>query len=91
MRTQSPDTSPEAEQVQIELLRNMTVAQRMSRLRSLTRTTIQLSRRAIRRAHPDLNEDGVSVMFVELHYGHDLAECYRVALARRRTKSAKSR
>ena len=83
MRTQSPDTSPEAERVQIELLRNMTIAQRMSRVRSLTRTTIQLSRRAIHRAYPDLDEDGVSIVFVELHYGHDLAEHYRVALAGR--------
>jgi hypothetical protein len=55
MRTQSPDTSPEAEGVQIELLRNMTIAQRMSRVRSLTRTTIQLSRRAIHRAYPDMD------------------------------------
>lgn len=91
MRTQSPDTSPEAERVQIELVRNMTVAQRMSRVRSLKRTTIQLSRRAVRRVHPNLDEDGVSAMFVELHYGHDRAERYRVALTRRRAESAKSR
>ena len=45
MRTQSPDTSPEAERGQIELLRNMSMAQRMSRVRSLT----EIARRTLRR------------------------------------------
>lgn len=35
MKTQSPDTSPEAERIQIELLRNATGAQRFALVRSL--------------------------------------------------------
>lgn len=84
MRTQSPDTSPEAERVQIELVRKLSVAQRVALTRSLTRTVIQLSRRAIRNAHPHMDEDALRVKFVELNYGPELAEQFRAALARRR-------
>ncbi len=68
------DTHPEAEKVQIELLRRMTVAQRLERMRSLTTMTVNLSRRAIARAHPELTAGEVNLMWVELHYGKALAD-----------------
>ncbi len=50
------DTNPKAEEFQISLIRRASVAERLSRTRSLSRTVIQLSRRAIARANPGLSE-----------------------------------
>ena len=77
MISQSPDTTPEAEKVQIELIRESSVSKRISRVRSLSQTAIYLSRRAIQRANPSLTEREVNLLFVELHYGKDLAERLR--------------
>ncbi len=84
MRTQSRDTHPEVERVQIELLRKAGVARRFSLARSLSQTVIQLSRRAIRESHPDASEEELALIFVELNYGKELAERLRADLARRR-------
>ena len=77
MICQSPDTTPQAERVQIELIRQSSVAKRISMVRSLSQTAMYLSRRAIQRANPSLNEREVDLLFVELHYGKDLAERLR--------------
>lgn len=76
------DTSPEAEQVQAELLRNASTARRFQLAQSLSRMTIQLSRRALRRAHPDATEREIDLAFVELHYGHALASQVKAYLER---------
>jgi hypothetical protein len=88
MKTQSPDTSPEAERVQIALLRQASPARRFGLARSLTRSTIMLSRRAIARAHPQFSEEELALTFVELHYGRDLSERLRHALAERHNGTA---
>jgi hypothetical protein len=77
MISQSPDTAPEAEKVQIELIRQSSMAERISMVRSLSQTAIYLSRRAIQRANPSLSEREVNLLFVELHYGKDLAKRLR--------------
>jgi len=84
MICQSLDTDPRAEKVQIELIRRLSVAQRISMVRSLSRTTTYLSRRAIRRANPSLSEREVNLLFVELHYGKDLAQRLRSYMERAR-------
>ena len=84
MRTQSEDTCPQAERVQIELLRNASVARRAAIAFSLTQTVVELARQAIRRRHPGLSEQEVMLRFVALHYGPDLAEKLRADLDRRR-------
>ena len=84
MRTQSEDTSLQAERVQIELLRNASVARRAATAFSLTQTVVELARQAIRRRHPELSEQEVLLRFVALHYGPDLAEKLRADLDRRR-------
>ena len=71
------DTHPDAEQVQISLLRKASAAERISRMCSLSETVIQLSRRAIRRANPELNEQELNLHFVEYCYGKDLSDCVR--------------
>ena len=45
------DTSPQAEKVQLDLLRRMSVAQRLNRMREWTRTLVHLSRNGLARAH----------------------------------------
>ncbi len=73
----SADTSPAAARVQIELLRRASVAQRAALARSLSRTTLQLARRAVERANPDADAQEVAVRFVAICYGRELAESLR--------------
>ena len=83
MATRLSDTHPNAAEVQISLLRRATVAQRLSRMRSLSRTVIMLSRRAIARANPELSEREVNLLWVAHHYGSELAERLREYLNRK--------
>jgi hypothetical protein len=71
------DTSPEAEKVQVQLLRKLTAAQRFAKVRALTTRTVRLSKRAIARANPDLSPEELRLRFIELHYGKPLAERVR--------------
>ena len=80
MISQSPDTAPQAEKVQIELIRKSSVSERVSKVRSLSQTVMYLSRRAIQRANPLLSKREVDLAFVANHYGENLAECLRLYL-----------
>jgi hypothetical protein len=73
MKTQSIDTHIEAEQFQVSLLRQKSIADKFYQIRSLSKSTIQLSKRAIFRANKGLNEQQVNLLFINLHYGPDLA------------------
>ena len=84
MRTQSMDTSPEAERVQIELIRKASPAKLFGLTNSLSRTMIQASRNTIRRLHPEASEEELALTFVELYYGKELANRVRVDLERRK-------
>ena len=78
MISQSPDTAPQVEKVQIELIRKASISRRISKARSLSQTAIYLSRRAIQRANPFLSEREADLAFVANHYGQNLAERLRV-------------
>lgn len=52
MRTQSRDTSPEAERVLIDLIRKASVAKRFGLVRSMTATLAKANIKNIRRLHP---------------------------------------
>jgi hypothetical protein len=67
------DTHPDAERVQIELLRQTTGAQKVAQLRSLTSLVIGLSRRAVAKANPDLDQYEANMLWIEYTYGKDLA------------------
>lgn len=84
MRTQSSDTSPEAERVQIELLRKAGVARRIELTFSLTQSAIELSRQGMRRRYPHASEEELNLLFIELNYGKELADCVRAYLAKRK-------
>jgi hypothetical protein len=77
MSTQLSDTHAQAEEFQISLIRRASVAERLLRTRSLSRTVIQLSRRAILRANPKLSEQERDLIFVAHCYGNELAERLR--------------
>lgn len=74
MSTLSADTNRAAEEVQVALLRQASLQRRFSLVRSMSRTVIGLSRRAIRRANPDASDQENLLNFVSLHYGEDLAK-----------------
>lgn len=73
MRTQSIDTRLEVEEVLISLFRKASVAKKFSHIRSLSQTTLQLSRRAIARANRELSERQIDILFVSNHYGKEIA------------------
>lgn len=84
MMSSPSDTHPDAERVQIELLRQATGLQRFGIARTLTATTRHLAWRAIKRAHPEATDEEIDLMFLALHYGQDLADRVRNYLATRR-------
>lgn len=77
MKTQSTDTDPKSEQVMISLLRQKDAAEKFTLIRSLSQSTIQLSKRAIKRANQGIEDDQVNVIFIELHYGKKLARQFQ--------------
>jgi hypothetical protein len=84
MRTQSEDTSPEVERVQIELIRKMSPVKKLNLVRSMTQTMIQASRANIQALHPDANENELRFLSIELYYGKDLADRVRKDSERRK-------
>jgi hypothetical protein len=84
VRSLSADTDPDAEKVQIELLRQAGPTRRAAMALSLSAQVIGLARRAIRRSMPGATEEEVGLRFVELHYGEELAADLRRFLAARR-------
>lgn len=68
------DTHPDAERVQIEMMRNASVAERVAITRSLTNLSIRMARQAIAEAHPEFSSREVALFWVELHYGKTLAD-----------------
>ena len=72
------DTTLDAEQVQLRLLRDKAPAQRLAMAVRLSSEVIRLSKRAISRAHPELTPRQVGHLFIELHYGRELAEAVRL-------------
>ncbi|NIR52244.1 hypothetical protein GWO43_26995 [candidate division KSB1 bacterium] len=68
MRTQSPDTPPEIEEVQLALLRKKSIPERMALVQGLSATTIRLARQAIARNNPDKNEQELNLLFIKLYH-----------------------
>lgn len=85
MRTQSEDTSPEMERVQIELIRKATPAKLFGLVRSMSQTMIQASIRNIRKLHPDASQEEITLIFVELYYGKKVANLVRTQIEKRRS------
>ncbi len=83
MRTQSRDTRPEAERVQVELLSQATPERRLELGLSFSQMALQMAHQGIAQAHPDLSEQEQKLLFVEITYGKDLADRVRTYLGAR--------
>ena len=68
------DTHPDAERVQIELLRRKTPAERLAMARRLSELVVRMSREAIARGHPDWTPRQVNLAWMEISYGRELAD-----------------
>ena len=79
----SADTEPDADRVQVELLRAASVTRRLRLALSVTATVIGAARRGIAAAHPHASRRDLDLKFVEVHYGADLASALRADLERR--------
>ncbi len=84
MRTQSSDTSPEVEKVQIELLRKAPISKHIAIVDEWSQFIRALARQDIRKQHHFASEEEVDLMLVERLYGRPLAEKIRLDLKRRR-------
>ena len=73
MRIPSNDIDQESEQVMISLLRAKNTPEKFALIRSLSQSVIQLSKRAIARANNGIDEEQINAIFVDLHYGGELA------------------
>jgi hypothetical protein len=85
LRTLSRDTSPKAEQVQIELLRSATPARRFALSQSMTSTALLMQQRALRALHPEAADGELRLLALALNYGDDLAARVRAHLEVGRT------
>ncbi len=74
------DTHPDAERVQIELIRKASVAKRIALMRSLTSMLVTLSRRGIAESNPGLSPEEVKLRWAEINYGKPLADELRIYL-----------
>ena len=83
MRTQSEDTSPEMERVQIELIRKAPVTKRFATMQAWSQFLIEANKQRIHKDHPDASEEEVALIFVARNYGQALADGLRDDLARR--------
>lgn len=82
-KTQSPDTSEEAEKVQFDLLRRAGKRRRFELARAHTSSATKLAKRRIARAHPQWSEQEVGLHWMFLMYGAELGEKVRRELNRR--------
>src|ERR1019366_5285747 len=81
MRTQSRDTSPEAERVLIELLRKAPITKRFGLVRSMTIFAARLNLKNIQEQQLNTDrEEEVAKRFVADHYNDNLAKQLYVAL-----------
>ena len=80
MSQYTTDTRPQAEQIQLALLRAASPAQRLDLAADLTRMAITAARDALRRRYPHATEQEINLLFVEHHYGRALAQRLRDTL-----------
>ncbi len=80
MRTQSSDTTPEAEQMLIHLIRKAPITKRFELVNSLTSFATKLNKQNIRTQHPDATNQQVAEYFVRDHYDRTLAKGLHSAL-----------
>jgi len=67
------DTSPKCEEVQIEILRQLSKLKKFEMVCLLSQMTLNLSKRAIIRNNANLSENQINLLFIKYQYGEKLA------------------
>ncbi len=73
MKTQSVDTHPQIEKIQISLLKKQSITKKFAQVCSLSETTIHLSKRALAITNQNLDDKELNLLFISYQYGKDLA------------------
>jgi hypothetical protein len=73
MKTLSPDTHPEAERVQIEMLRQMPSWRKLQLIGEMTRTCQVLALSGLRQRHPDETPEELRLRLAVLMLGRETA------------------
>ncbi|MDA0838066.1 MAG: hypothetical protein O3B01_29230 [Planctomycetota bacterium] len=73
MRTQSPDTSPEAERVMIELLRQASPSRKFQMIENNQRLVRAAAMTGLRERHPDEPDGQLKRRLADLLLGRELA------------------
>jgi hypothetical protein len=73
MKTQSPDTSIEAESCLIEKLRAAGPQRRLDMVRDASQTIRQLAWNGLRRRHPQATDSDLRRLYAELTLGKEIA------------------
>ena len=76
-RTGLTDTHPEIDAMLADGFRRMGAAEKFALVDSLSSAVIANAKRAIREANPGLDQHELDLIFLEKHYGRDLAERFR--------------
>jgi hypothetical protein len=71
------DTSADALAVQLDCVRKQSPRERIRKMCALSRQVRNMAFDAIRRRHPEFNEEEVRMAFIELTYGKSLADDVR--------------
>lgn len=71
------DTPPEVEKIQIDLLRQAGQARRTQLMLSMSQSMFELSWHNLQKVNPQLSEREQKVKFIELLYGHALADAFQ--------------
>ena len=74
MHPYTTDTSPEAEEVQLELIRRMPPSERALKALQMTSRLIRDCKAAIARNNPEFTQQQIGIAFIELNYVKELAD-----------------
>ncbi|MDP1562833.1 MAG: hypothetical protein Q8M16_15760 [Pirellulaceae bacterium] len=83
MNPYTTDTTPEAEEVQLQLIRQMSPDQRVAMSLRMTNRLILECKNAIRREHPNWNEQEVGLAVIRVNYGDELYLAVKAYLSER--------
>ena len=83
MRTQSIDTTPEFERMQVARIRSFSPTRKFASVRSWTHTLTSANLHAMRSGTPESNERAIAVRFVTREYGRELATDFQTAVEQR--------
>ena len=83
MKTQSIDTSPDAERVLIDMIRAAPFTKRFSFVQSWSHSMIEGGRINVQQLHPRATEQEIQLLYAERHYGKDVIGELRATLQER--------